>query len=421
MRREPAARRRVVVTGLGCVTPVGSSVEASWSALLAGDSGVGPIESFDTSGFPVRIAASVSAPIDVGDISPKEARRLDRFVLLALAAAREALRDAKLDPLPEQVDPERVGVNIGSGIGGLSTLLENHRSLLDDGPRRISPFLIPMTISNMASGYVSIRYGLRGPNLCHVSACATGAHAVGESLRMIQRGDADVVLAGGTEAPILPLAVGGFAAMRALSVRNDEPGRASRPFDLDRDGFVMAEGAGTLVLESLEHALARGATIRGEVRGYAATADAMHLAAPAEDATGARRCIELALADAGAAPTDVGYVNAHATGTPAGDETEARALRDVFGAHADRLPVSATKSATGHLLGAAGAVEAIFTLRALETGMLPPTLNLERPDPACALDHVAHEPRAAQVRLALSNSFGFGGTNAALLLERWEG
>jgi 3-oxoacyl-[acyl-carrier-protein] synthase II len=421
MRREPAARRRVVVTGLGCVTPVGSSVEASWSALLSGDSGVGPIESFDTTGFPVRIAASVTTPIDVGDISPKEARRLDRFVLLALAATREALRDAKLDPLPEHIDPERVGVNIGSGIGGLSTLLANHRSLLDGGPRRISPFLIPMTISNMASGYVSIRYGLRGPNLCHVSACATGAHAVGESLRMIQRGDADVVLAGGTEAPILPLAVGGFAAMRALSVRNDEPGRASRPFDLDRDGFVMAEGAGTLVLESLEHAVARGATIRGEVRGYAATADAKHLAAPAEDATGARRCIELALADADAAPTDVGYVNAHATGTPAGDETEARALRGVFGAHADRLPVSATKSATGHLLGAAGAVEAIFTLRALETGMLPPTLNLERPDPACVLDHVAHKPRAAQVRLALSNSFGFGGTNAALLVERWEG
>jgi 3-oxoacyl-[acyl-carrier-protein] synthase II len=273
----------------------------------------------------------------------------------------------------------------------------------------------------MASGYLSIRYGLRGPNLCHVSACATGAHSVGESLRMIERGDADVVVAGGSEAPLVPLAVAGFAAMRALSVRNDEPARASRPFDESRDGFVMGEGAGVLVLEALDHARARGARIHAEVRGYAATSDAAYLASPADDGSGARRCMERALGDAGVAPHEVGYLNAHATGTPAGDEAEARAIRSVFGDHVDRLPVSSTKSATGHLLGAAGAVEAIFSVRALETGWLPPTINLERPDPACALDHVAHKPREADVRFAISNSFGFGGTNATLVFERWEG
>ena len=421
MRREPSARRRVVVTGLGCVTPVGGRVDSSWSALLAGTSGIGPITTFDTAGFPVRIAGAVKEPVDAGDLSAKEVRRLDRFLLFALAAAREALGDAGLDPLPAGVASERVGVAIGSGIGGLATLTENHANYLAGGPRRVSPFLIPMTISNMASGYVSIRHGLRGPNLCHVSACATGAHAIGESLRMIERGDADVVLAGGSEAPLLPLAVAGFAAMRAPSVRSDEPARASRPFDADRDGFVMAEGAGVVVLEALDRALARGARIRAELRGYAATADAAHLALPLEDGQGARRCMELALADAGVHPAEAGYVNAHATSTPAGDAIEARAIRAVFGAHAARLPVSSTKSATGHLLGAAGAVEAIFSVRALETGWVPPTINLDRPDPECALDHVAHKPRQASPRIAVSNSFGFGGTNASLVLERWEG
>ncbi len=421
MRREPSARRRVVVTGLGCVTPLGGGVEATWSALLLGTSGVAPIETFDTTGFPVRFAGAVKEPIDAGDLPPKEARRLDRFLVLALAAAREALADAGLDPLPAGVASDRVGVAIGSGIGGLATLTENHTSLLSGGPRRVSPFLIPMTISNMASGYVSIRHGLRGPNLCHVSACATGAHAVGESLRVIERGDADVVVAGGSEAPLVPLAVAGFAAMRALSVRNDEPARASRPFDVDRDGFVMAEGAAVVVLEALDHAEERGARIRAEFRGYAATADAAHLALPLEDGAGARRCIELALADAGVSLLDVGYVNAHATSTPAGDEVEARALRTVFGPHTDSLPVSSTKSATGHMLGAAGSAEAIFCVRALETGWLPPTINLDHPDPGCDLDHVANKPRQADVRVALSNSFGFGGTNAALVLGRWEG
>lgn len=421
MHHGPSARRRVVVTGLGCLTPVGGSVDSSWSALLAGESGIGPIEAFDTTGFSVGIAGAVTAPIDTGDLPAKEVRRLDRFVLLALAAAREALADAGLDPLPAGVSSERVGVVIGSGIGGLATLTENHEKYLAGGPRRVSPFLIPMTISNMASGYVSIRHGLRGPNLCLVSACASGAHAIGESLRMIERGDADVVLTGGSEAPILPLAVAGFAAMRALSVRNDEPQRASRPFDLDRDGFVMAEGAGVIALEALECALARGARIRAVLRGYAATADAAHLAQPLTDGAGARRCMQRALDDAGVHPAEVGYLNAHATSTHSGDEVEAAAIRAVFGANVDRLPVSSTKSATGHLLGAAGAVEAIFSIRALETGWLPPTINLDRPDPACALDHVAHKPRQASPRIAVSNSFGFGGTNASLVFERWEG
>ena len=421
MRRDPSARRRVVVTGIGCVTPVGNGAETSWSTLLAGGSGVGPISSFDASAFSVRVAAAVKEPPALGDLPPKEVRRLDRFVSLALAATREALADAGLDPLPAGVEPDRVGVAVGSGIGGLATLTENHRNLLEGGPRRVSPFLIPMTISNMASGYIAIRHGLRGPNLCHVSACATGAHAIGESMRIVERGDADVVVAGGSEAPLVPLAVAGFAAMRALSVRNDDPAGASRPFDRDRDGFVMAEGAGVVVLEALEHARARGATIRGEMLGYAATADAAHLASPLEDGSGARLCMERAMADAGVSASDVDYVNAHATGTPAGDVVEARALRRVFGAHAERLPVSSTKGSTGHLLAAAGAVEAIFCLRALQTGWLPPTLNLEHPDPDCDLDHVAQKPRRSDPRVALSNSFGFGGTNAALVMRRWEG
>jgi 3-oxoacyl-[acyl-carrier-protein] synthase II len=405
---------------MGCVTPLGVSVESTWSALLAGEGGVAPIASFDASAFPVRIAAAVKEPLDLGDLPPKEARRLDRFVALSLVAARQALASAGLDPLPEGVAADRVGVAVGSGIGGLATLTENHVSFLEGGPRRVSPFLIPMTISNMASGYIAIRFGLRGPNLCHVSACATGAHAIGEAARIIERGDADVVLAGGSEAPLLPLAVAGFAAMRALSVRNDDPAAASRPFDCDRDGFVMAEGAGVVVLEALDHARRRGMPIRGEIAGYAATADAAHLASPLEDGAGARLCMERALADAQVPPDEVGYVNAHATSTPAGDAVEARVLRSVFGSHVERLPVSSTKGATGHLLAAAGAVEAIVSLLALETGWLPPTLNLDRPDPECALDHVARKPRRADARIAVSNSFGFGGTNAALVMRRWE-
>jgi len=402
------------------MTPVGAGAEAAWESLLAGASGVRALEGLETDGLPSRIGAPVRHALDLGDLPPKEARRLDRFVALALAATRQALLDAGLEPMAEGVDPERVGVAIGSGIGGLETLTQNHAALLRGGPRRVSPFMVPMTISNLASGYVSIRHRLRGPNLCHVSACATGAHAIGESMRMIERGDADVMLAGGSEAPLLPLALAGFAAMRALSTRNDAPERASRPFDVERDGFVMAEGAGVLVLEGLDHARARGARVRAELAGYGLTADAAFVASPAEDGRGARRCMELALADAERSPHEVGYLNAHATGTPAGDGIEARAVQHVFGAATASLPVSSTKGATGHLLGAAGAVEALFTIRALETGWLPPTLNLERPDPDCPLDHVALKPRQAAPRVAVSNSFGFGGTNAALVMERWE-
>jgi 3-oxoacyl-[acyl-carrier-protein] synthase II len=333
------------------------------------------------------------------------------MIALAVAAAREAVEEADLAGL----DPERMGVTIGSGIGGLHTLEDSVETLSTRGPGRITPFVIPMIISNMAAGYIAIRHGLRGPNLCHVSACATGAHSIGEAARIIERGDADVMLAGGSEAANTRLGVAGFAAMRALSTRNDDPQAASRPFDRDRDGFVMGEGAAVLVLEEEQQARARGARIRGELLGYGMSADAVHMAIPAEDGEGAQRCMRLALADAGLAPTDVDYLNAHATSTPAGDPAEVRAIRGVFGRHVDSLAVSSTKSMTGHLLGAAGAVEALLSLRALETGTLPPTINLENPDPECELDHVANKARHVPIRVALSNSFGFGGTNATLV------
>ncbi len=407
----------VVVTGLGCVSPLGSDTAATWQATLAGQSGVERLPEDFEPRLPVRIAATVRGPIDAGDIPPKELRRLDRAILLALASAREAIADAGLVP-GENCERERAGVAIGTGIGGPTTLLENHRVLLEDGPRRVSPFFIPMTLANMSAGMVAIRHGLRGPNLCHVTACASAAHALGESLRILQRGDADVMVAGGTEAAVVPLVMAGFASMQALSKRNDEPARASRPFDRDRDGFVMAEGSAVLVLERESHARARGARIRARFVGYGASADALHIAAPDPEGVGAQSCMRHALADAGLAPDAVDYVNAHATSTPAGDTMEAKALHGVFGAHVERLAVSSTKGATGHLLGAAGALEALLCVLALETGTLPPTINLENPDPECALDHVAGKPRAARARVALSNSFGFGGVNAALLFER---
>jgi 3-oxoacyl-[acyl-carrier-protein] synthase II len=407
----------VVVTGLGCVSPLGADAAATWQATLAGQSGVARLPEDFEPRVPVRIAARVRGPVNPGDVPAKELRRLDRAILLALAAAREALADAGL-VAGEGCDGDRAGVAIGTGIGGVETLLENHRALLEGGPRRVSPFFIPMSLANMPAGMVAIRHGLRGPNLCHVTACASGAHALGESLRILQRGDADVMVAGGTEAAITPVVVAGFANMQALSKRNDEPARASRPFDRDRDGFVLAEGAAVLVLEREAHARARGARVRARLVGYGASADALHIAAPDPEGAGARRCMQHALADAGLAPAAVDYVNAHATSTPAGDVMEAKALRAVFGSHVERLAVSSTKGATGHLLGAAGGLEALLCVLALETGTLPPTINLESPDPECALDHVAGKPRAARARVALSNSFGFGGVNAALLFER---
>jgi 3-oxoacyl-[acyl-carrier-protein] synthase II len=406
----------VVVTGLGCVTPLGLDVESTWTAAVEGRSGIARIERVDVGDMAVRIGGEVRGDLDLGDVSPKEARRLDRMIALAVAAAREAVADAAPDL--DGVDPERVGVAIGSGVGGLGTLEESFRVLMGRGPGRLSPFMIPMIIGNMAAGYVAIRYGLRGPNLCHVSACATGAHSIGEAARIIERGEADVMLAGGAEAAMTRLAIGGFAAMRALSTRNDEPEAASRPFDRDRDGFVMGEGAAVLVLEEAEHARARGARVRAEVMGYGMSADAVHMAIPSEDGEGAQRCMGIALRDAGVEASEVDYINAHATGTPAGDPAEVRAIRGVFGRAADGVPVSSTKSVTGHLLGAAGAVEALLCIRALETGTLPPTVNLDHPDPECELDHVANKARRCHARVALSNSFGFGGTNATLVLGR---
>ncbi len=408
--------RRVVVTGLGCVSPLGMDAEASWKAALAGRSGVRPIRGFDASTYPVRFAGEVPEPLELPELSAKEARRLDRVIKLAALAAAEARAAGGLQV--DDANRERIGVCIGSGIGGVRTLQEAQRTLFESGVRRVSPFAIPMTLSNMPAGYVAILQGLQGPNLCHVSACSSGAHAIGEAARLIERGDADAVLAGGAEASITEIGIAGFAAMRALSTRNDEPEAASRPFDLDRDGFVMGEGAAVLLLEAREHALARGAAPRAEVLGYARNADAVHVAAPTENAEGAQRCMRLALADAGIGAGEVDYLNAHATSTDLGDASEARAIRSVFGPHAERLAVSSTKSMTGHLLGASGALEALFCVRALETGVLPPTINLERPDPACALDHVANKARRARIAVAVSNSFGFGGTNACLVLAR---
>ncbi len=413
--------RRVVVTGLGLVTPLGVGVQANWSALLAGRSGIGPITAFDASGFDVRIAGQVR-DFDVGAfIGRKDAKKMDPFIHYALAAARLAGDDAGLPcPLPE-AQGDRTGVIVGSGLGGLNTLEESLETLRTKGPDRLSPFTIPRLITNLAPGHISIAYGARGPNVSAVSACATGAHAVGDAARLVALGAADLMFAGGTEATITPLGIGGFAAMKALSTRNDAPARASRPFDAERDGFVAAEGAGVLVLETLERALARGARIYAEVVGYGASADAHHITAPDPEGRGARAAMAAALDDAALRPDEVGYVNAHGTSTPFNDAIETQALKAVFGDHARRLWVSSTKGCTGHMLGAAGAVEAAYTALTLARGEVPPTANLEHPDPACDLDYVPGEARSAPIDVALSNSFGFGGTNACLALRRFRG
>ena len=414
MGAESARAKRIVITGVGCVTPLGGNYPETLASALSGRSGVGPTTHFDASDFPCRIAAEYSGELAPRVLGARDLRRTNRCVLFALEAAAEALADSGLEIGDGNRD--RIGVAIGSGIGGLGTILENDAILRESGPRRVSPFTIPMGIANMSSGMVSVQYGLRGPNVCHVSACASGSHAIGEGTRMIQRGEADVMVVGGSEAPILGVTVAGFASMKAVSTRNEAPEQASRPFDRDRDGFVVGEGAGIVVIESLEHARARGASIRAEVLGYGASADAIHMVAPDPVGEGASRCMERALEDAGLPAEEVGYVNAHATSTPAGDAAEVIALRRTFGAHLDRLPVSATKSMTGHLLGAAGSVEAILCIGAMESGRLPPTINLDEIDPDCQLDHVARKARTASVSVALSNSFGFGGTNASLVL-----
>ncbi|MEI7775258.1 MAG: beta-ketoacyl-ACP synthase II [Verrucomicrobiota bacterium] len=412
--------RRVVITGMGVASPVGSDLHAFWDNLTHGRSGIARITLFDTTGYDCQIGGEVKnfEPANWFK-TPKDSKRADRFAQLGMAAAKLAMDDAGLQGAPG--NPERFGVIIGSGIGGLKSLADQHANLITKGPGRISPFMIPMMISNMASGLVSMEFGLQGPNFAPVSACATSAHALGEAWRMIRDGDADAFLAGGSEAAVIPLGVGGFSAMRALSTRNDDPTRASRPFDKGRDGFVMGEGAGVVVLESLEHALQRGARIHGEIIGYGLTADAYHMTSPPENGEGAQRCMRMALAKAGITPEQVDYVNAHGTSTPVGDLCEVRALKAVFGDHAKRLSISSTKSMTGHLLGAAGAVESIACTLAINNGIIPPTINLDDPEDECDLDFTPHTARERKISIALNNSFGFGGHNASLVLRSFQG
>ena len=409
--------RRVVVTGLGALTPLGNTVEEYWSALKEGRSGVGPITRFDATGYPTRIAAEVRGFDPLKYVDKKEARRLDPYLQYAMACAVMAVEDAGLDT--GKVDGDRFGVVIGSGIGGITTLLETHKTLLEKGPDRVSPFFIPMMIVNMASGLVSMRFGAKGPNSSVVTACATGNHTIGDAFKILQRGDADVMIAGGAEAIIVPLTIAGFCSMKAMSTRNDQPARASRPFDANRDGFVCGEGGGILVLEALEHAVRRDARIYAEIVGYGMTGDAHHMTAPDPAGDGAARAMAAALRDAGLPPAAVGYINAHGTSTPYNDKFETLAIKRVFGEHARRLAVSSTKSMTGHLLGAAGGIEAIATVLALHHGLLPPTINYETPDPDCDLDYVPNQARKQDVEFALSNAFGFGGTNAALAFRKY--
>lgn len=416
MRMQPV--RRVVVTGMGAITPIGIGLADYWSALIAGECGVGPITRFDATGYPTRIAAEVKDFQPEEYIDRKEARRMDRFAQFSVAAATLAVKDSGIEFADE--DMTRVGTWIGSGIGGMITLEDQHRVLLEKGPDRVSPFFIPMLIANMASGQVSIAFGAKGPCGGPVTACATATNSIGDAFRAIQRGDADIMLSGGTEASVTPLSVAGFCANKAMSTNNDDPASASRPFDLDRDGFVMGEGAGVLILEALEHALARGAHIYAEVAGYGATSDAFHIVQPAPDGEGAARAMRLALRDAGLEPDGLDYINAHGTSTPLNDKLETLAIKRVFGEHAAKIAVSSTKSETGHLLGASGAVELIASAMAIQEGIVPPTANYRTPDPDCDLDYVPNVARKMTVRAALSNSFGFGGHNACVVLRRYE-
>ncbi|MFZ0303074.1 MAG: beta-ketoacyl-ACP synthase II [Terracidiphilus sp.] len=411
--------RRVVVTGVGLLCGVGNTAPEIWRQLLAGASGMAPIQCFDATGFPVTFAAEVKKFDPLNFVDKKEARKMGRFIHFAFAATQEAMTQSGLEITPENAD--RVGVFIGSGIGGFEIIEREHASLLQGGPRKISPFFIPATIVNMAAGQLSIRYGAQGPISATATACATSANSIGDSVRMILHGDADAMIAGGSEAAVTALSVGGFAAMRALSTRNDEPTKASRPFDKNRDGFVIGEGAGVLILEELEFARKRGAKILAEIIGYGMSADAFHMTGIAPDGAGAQRSMRAALKDAGIRPEEVGYVNAHATSTPAGDGNESRAIELVFGEHAlsHKLKISATKSMTGHLLGGAGGLEAGITVLALQNQMIPPTINLDEPDPECKLDYVANAAQPLSFDVALSNSFGFGGINASLVMRRW--
>jgi 3-oxoacyl-[acyl-carrier-protein] synthase II len=415
--KKNAAPRRVVVTGLGVVSPLGSDVETFWRRLIAGESGIGRVTRFDLTGYATTIAGEVQGFRAEDYLDKKEVRRADLFVQYAIGAAVQAVTQAGVSP--ETVDPTRYGVIVGSGIGGIATLEDQHRTLLEKGPGRVSPFFIPMMISDMASGQISIQLGAKGPNYCTVSACASGAHAVGDAMRHIQNDEADVMITGGAEAPVTPVSFAGFCSMKAMSTRNDEPERASRPFDSLRDGFVMGEGAGIVVLEELEHAKRRGAAIFAEIVGYGATGDAHHMTAPAPEGEGAARAMRAAIADSGLPLESFGYLNAHGTSTPLNDKFETQAIKSVLGDHARTIAVSSTKSMTGHLLGAAGGLETVICVLALKRKTLPPTINYDNPDPDCDLDYVPNTARTVEVQAALSNSLGFGGHNVTLALSRY--
>jgi 3-oxoacyl-[acyl-carrier-protein] synthase II len=409
--------RRVVVTGLGIISPLGIGIKENWQALCEGRSGIGPITRFDTTEYETKIAGEVKNFDPTSFLDRKEARKMDPFIHYALAAGIMAMEDSHLKI--DQSNAERVGVLVGAGLGGLTTIEKYHSILLKEGPKKISPFFIPMLIVNLAPGQISIFFGAKGPNSSVVTACATGNHSIGEAYKIIQRGDADAMIAGGAESTITPLAIGGFNAMKALSTRNEEPQKASRPFEKDRDGFVIAEGAGILILEELSHAVKRNAMIHAEIIGYGCNADAYHIAAPSPNGEGAARCMEITLKAAGIPYTEVDYINAHGTSTPLNDLSETMAMKTVFKEHTKKLMVSSTKSMTGHLLGAAGGVEAVFTILTMKEGIVPPTINYEVPDPECDLDYVPNVARKAKVRVAMSNSFGFGGTNAALVFQEF--
>jgi 3-oxoacyl-[acyl-carrier-protein] synthase II len=410
-------RNRVVITGMGCVSPLGNDVTTLWSNILAGTSGVGYISHYDTSLFEVKIGAEVKDFDGVGLFGARDARRMDRFVQFALAATLQAVKQTDL--AINESNRDRIGVILGTGIGGMNTLFQQMEVFFQRGPDRVSPFLVPMMLPDTAAGVIAIQLGVRGPNMAIVSACASGTNAIGEAAETIRRGSADVIITGGSESVIVPIAMAGLGVMKALSTRNDEPERASRPFDMERDGFVMGEGAGILVLESLDHAKARRAQVLGEFSGYGTSNDAYHISAPAENGTGAALCMQNALVDAGLSVNDIGYINAHGTSTPLNDKSETAAIKTVFGNYAYNIPVSSTKSMTGHLLGAAGALEAVICIKTLQDGILPPTINYETPDPDCDLDYVPNRARPAMIHNIMSNSFGFGGHNASIILSRY--
>lgn len=411
-------KRRVVVSGVGLITPLGIGTDKSWEGVISGRPGIKKITRFDASDFHTQIAGEVEGFNPEDFIEPKEIKKMDRFIQFAIAAAQMAVDDSGLKITG--ANAERVGVIVGAGMGGLPAIEHYHNVYLKKGPRRITPFFIPMLIINLASGHVSIRFGAKGPNSAAVSACASGSHSIGDAFRLIQRGYADAMITGGTESVITPLGIGGFNAMKALSTRNNEPEKASRPFDIDRDGFVMGEGAGVVILETLETAVKRGAKIYAEIVGYGMTSDAYHIATPSPDGEGAARCMDVTLKDAGVPPEVVDYINAHGTSTRYGDELETAAVKTVFHEHAYKLCISSTKSMTGHLLGAAGGVETVFSVLSIHRSIVPPTINLDNPDPECDLDNVPHKARKKDVNYAISNSFGFGGTNACLLFKRFE-